>query len=186
MVSARFTIFRLLAPLAALALVALAATAAYAEHVPASEGIETDHGARLVIPMMDPDRGKTLFVDKGCVACHAINGIGGHDAPAMDAHRNMGLVNPFDFAAKMWNHAPGMIAAQEDALGEQIFMTGDELADLIAFLHDDEAQHGFGEDDLTTAAKKMMQHEHGGMKAPGAHADEVGHGHQGQGADAEH
>ena len=25
-------------------------------------------------------RGRTLFVEKGCVACHAINGVGGHDA----------------------------------------------------------------------------------------------------------
>ncbi len=165
-------------------LLALTATAVRAEHVPASDEIEADQGARLVIPMMSPDRGKTLFIDKGCVACHAINGVGGHDAPAMDAHRQMGLVNPFDFAAKMWNHAPGMIAAQEDALGEQIFITGDELADMIAFLHDDDAQHGFGEGDLTTAAEKMMQHEHGGMDAPGAHAEEVGHGHHG--ADAEH
>lgn len=185
MVSARFTRFRLMTLLAgAVALLALAATAAHAEHVPASEGPKAGQGAQLVIPMMSPVRGKTLFVDKGCVACHAINGVGGHDAPAMDAHRDMGLVNPFDFAAKMWNHAPGMIAAQEDALGEQIFITGDELADMIAFLHDDGAQHAFGEGDLTTAAKKMMQHEHGGMAAPTAHAEDVGHGHGG--ADAEH
>ena len=42
---------------------------------------------------------------------NAINGVGGHDAPAMDAHSLSGLMNPFDFAAKMWNHAPAMIAA---------------------------------------------------------------------------
>lgn len=160
-----------------LAILSVAATAAYAEHVPASKGMKADQGARLVIPMMSPERGKTLFVDKGCVACHAINGVGGHDAPPMDAHRAMGLVNPFDFAAKMWNHAPAMIAAQEEALGEQIYFTGDELADIIAFLHDDEAQHTFGEGDLTDMAKTMMHHEHGGMMAPAAHAEEVGHGH---------
>lgn len=160
-----------------LAVLSVAGSAAYAAHVPASKGMEGDHGARLVIPMMNPERGKILFVDKGCVACHAINGVGGHDAPAMDAHREMGLVNPFDFAAKMWNHAPAMIAAQEEALGEQIYFTGDELADIIAFLHDDEAQHTFGEGDLTDMAKTMMHHEHGGMMAPTAHAEEVGHGH---------
>ncbi len=169
-----------------LAVLAVAATAAYAEHVPASKGMEADHGARLVIPMMSPDRGKSLFVDKGCVACHAINGVGGHDAPPMDAHKQMGLVNPFDFAAKMWNHAPAMIAAQEDALGEMIFFTGDELADMIAFLHDDEAQHAFGEGDLTDAAKKMMHHEHGGKAAPAAHAEEVGHGHAHEPGSPEH
>jgi hypothetical protein len=160
-----------------LAVLNVAGSAAYAAHVPASKGMEADHGARLVIPMMNPEHGKILFVEKGCVACHAINGVGGHDAPAMDAHREMGLVNPFDFAAKMWNHAPAMIAAQEEALGEQIYFTGDELADMIAFLHDDDAQHVFGEYDLTDMARKMMQHEHGGMVAPAAHAEEVGHAH---------
>lgn len=169
-----------------LAVLAVAATAAYAEHVPASKGMEADHGARLVIPMMSPDRGKSLFVDKGCVACHAINGVGGHDAPPMDAHKQMGLVNPFDFAAKMWNHAPAMIAAQEEALGEQIYFTGDELADMIAFLHDDDAQHVFGEHDLTDMARKMMQHGHGGMVAPAAHAEEVGHGHVDEPGSPEH
>lgn len=152
----------------------------HAAHVPASTDLDAEHGARLVIPMMNPDRGKRYFVDKGCVACHAINGVGGHDAPSMDAHRQMGLVNPFDFAAKMWNHAPAMIAAQEEALGEQIYFTGDELADIIAFLHDDEAQHSFSEADLSDAAKKMMHHEHGNMPAPEAHAKEVGHGHGGE------
>jgi cytochrome c len=126
--------------------------------------------------MMNPEIGKKSFVEKGCVACHAINGIGGHDATPMDAHRQMGLVNPFDFAASMWNHAPAMVAAQEDALGEQIYFTGQELADIIAFMHDDSAQHGFSEADLTPVARKMMEHEHGGQPAPKAHSEEIGHG----------
>ena len=156
---------------------AAVATPAPAAHI-AGNGHKTTPRAQLIIPMMSPERGKTLFADKGCVACHAINGVGGHDAPAMDAHRDMGLVNPFDFAAKMWNHAPGMIAAQEEAFGEQIYFTGEELADIIAFLHNDAAQHGFSEADLTTKARKMMNHEHGGEPAPDAHADDVGHGHK--------
>ncbi len=124
---------------------------------------------------MNPNRGKEIFVSKGCVACPAINGVGGHDAPPMDAHRDMGLVNPFDFAAMMWNHAPAMVAAQEEAFGEQIYFTGQELADIIAFMHDDSAQHSFTEHDLTPQAQKMMQHEHGGQPAPAAHAEEVDH-----------
>jgi len=156
--------------------VAAAISPVSANHI-AGNGKKAAHGAQLIIPMMSPERGKRLFVDKGCVACHAINGVGGHDAPAMDAHRSMGLVNPFDFAAKMWNHAPGMIAAQQEALGEQIYFTGDELADIIAFLHNDEAQHGFSEADLTAEAKEMMHHEHGGAAATDAHAHEVGHKH---------
>jgi cytochrome c len=79
----------------------IAITAARAEHVPAAAPLAAQHGPRLVIPIMNPMRGKNLFVAKGCIACHAVNGIGGHDAPNMDAHIKNGLMNPFDFAAKM-------------------------------------------------------------------------------------
>ncbi len=132
---------------------------------------------RLLLPMMKSEKGKNVFVSKGCVACHAVNGVGGHDAPPMDDHARLGPLNPFDFAAKMWNHAPGMIAAQEEAFGEQIYFTGEELADIIGFVHDDAAQHRFTEGDLTAQARKMMAHGHGGKAAPAAHAEEIGHEH---------
>ena len=151
------------------------ATSALAEHVKGSTPLASGHGAQLVLPIMNPERGKKLFVDKGCVACHAVNGVGGHDAPNMDAHKDMGLVHPFDFAAKMWNHAPAMIAAQEGAFGEQVYFTGQELADMIAFVHDHDSQHGFSEKDLTAKAREMMNHDHGGTTAPTAHAKELGH-----------
>jgi cytochrome c len=152
-------------------------TALLAEHVPASKPQTAGQGQRLVMPIMNPVIGKRLFVEKGCVACHAINGVGGHDAPAMDAHKMEGLMNPFDFAAKMWNHAPGMIAAQEGAFGDQVYFTGDELADIIAFAHDDRAQHAFTEGDLTSEARKMMDHDHGPKPAHASHAKEIGHHH---------
>ncbi len=130
------------------------------------------------MPSMNPTRGRRLFVSKGCVACHAINGVGGHDAANLDAHTMQPMMNPFEFAAKMWAMAPAMIYAQEEALGEQILFTGDELADIIAFVHNDEAQHGFGEADLTAEARKMMHHDHGAPGGgPKAHAEELGHSH---------
>jgi len=138
-------------------------------------GAKAPHGPQLVMPIMNPERGKKLFVSKGCVACHAVNGVGGHDAPNMDAHNMNGLMSPFDFAAKMWNHAPAMIAAQEGALGGQITFTGSELADIIAFVHSDAVQHSFSEKNLTATARKMMQHEHGGGGGPMKHAKELGH-----------
>ncbi len=130
------------------------------------------------MPSMNPERGRRLFVDKGCVACHAINGVGGHDATNLDAHTMRPMMNPFEFAAKMWAMAPAMIYAQEEALGEQILFTGDELADIVAFVHNDAAQHDFSEADLTSQARKMMDHGHGAAGAgPKAHAEELGHGH---------
>ncbi len=148
--------------------------------LPARAGHQQKRAAqpsRLIMPIMNPEWGKRLFVDKGCIACHAINGVGGHDAPPMDDHVKREYMNPFEFAARMWNHAPGMIAAQEGAFGEQIFFTGEELANITAFVHDDNAQHTFSEKDLTEKAHKMMAHEHGGQPAPAAHAEEIGHEH---------
>lgn len=166
-------------PLLALAVGMIATTISgqpsYAAHV--VEPTTPGNGVHLVMPTMDGERGKDVFVGKGCVACHAVNGVGGHDAPNLDAHTMQGLMNPFDFAARMWNHAPGMILAQQEALGEQITLTGQELADLIAFVHDEKVQHTFTEADLTPRAREMMNHEHGGSMASDAHAEELGHHH---------
>lgn len=128
------------------------------------------------MPEMSAVRGMTLFAEKGCVACHAVNGVGGHDATPLDAHSMEPMMNPFEFAAKMWRMAPYMIAAQEEAFGEQIHFTGDELADIIAFVHDDAQQHEFMDSMLSTRVRKMMNHGHGGT-SPDAHADEIGHMH---------
>ena len=77
----------------------------------------------------------------------------------------------------MWRMAPAMIYAQEEGLGEQILFTGDELADIIAFIHHDEEQHHFSEADITPRVRKMMNHGHG---KPGGgaemHKEELGHG----------
>ena len=148
---------------------------ANATHISGQEMTPKKGGVYLVMPMLDAEAGKKSFVDKGCIACHAVNGVGGHDAPALDAHTMNPVMSPFDFAAKMWNHAPGMIAAQEYAMGEQITLTGEELGNLIAFVHSDEVQHTFSEADLTEKTREMMHHEHGGEPAPEAHGEEIGH-----------
>ena len=148
-----------------------------ASHEHENNGRPSSQKTKLVIPIMNVERGKKLFVSKGCIACHSVNGVGGHDAPAMDDHTKLGLINPFNFVAMMWNHAPGMIAAQEEAFGEVITFTGEQISDIIAFVHDDAAQHQFTENDLTATAREMMHHEHGGKPAPDAHAKEIGHDH---------
>ncbi len=139
---------------------------------------------RLMMPQMDPARGRKLFASKGCVACHAINGVGGHDATPLDAHTMGGMMSPFDFAAKMWRMAPAMIYAQEEALGEQILFTGDEFADIIAFVHHDEEQHKFSEDDIPPKIRGWMGHSHGEPSGGEAQVEKPAHGHgAGQGHD---
>ncbi|MBT6119789.1 MAG: c-type cytochrome [Rhodospirillaceae bacterium] len=142
-------------------------------------GMPTRHepaGVILAMPMMNSNRGMALFVEKGCVTCHAVNGVGGHDATALDAHAMANVMNPFDLAAKMWDVAPYMIAAQEEAFGEQLHFTGEELADIIAFVHDDGVQHRLTEEMITPRIRKMMDHGHGAASGMDEHADEIGHG----------
>ena len=125
------------------------------------------------MPEMNAAKGRTLFVTKGCVACHSINGIGGHDAAKLDAKTMEPMMNPFDFAAKMWLMAPAMIAAQEDELGGQILFTGDELSDIIAFVHDPEEQKKFTKADLTPEMQHMMEeHHHEGMEEEEGHDED--------------
>ncbi len=137
----------------------------------------------LMMPNMDPALGRKLFASKGCVACHSINGVGGHDATALDAHTMQPMMNPFEFAAKMWTMAPYMIATQEEALGGQILFTGEELAHIIAFVHDHAEQHHFSEADIPAEIWPMMHHQHGDPGAVMEHAEELGHMH---GMDDEH
>ena len=113
----------------------------------------------LVMPRMDPVAGRHLFATKGCVVCHSINGVGGTDAPKLDASTMKMPMDPFDFAAKMWRGAPAMIAMQEDELGAQIQFTGQELADIIAFVHDPMEQKKFSDVDIPENIKKHMEEE---------------------------
>ena len=113
-------------------------------------------GIRL--PVMDPANGRKLFASKGCVVCHSINGVGGEDAPKLDAKTMPKVMNPFDFAARMWRGAVSMIAMQEDELGGQIEFNGGELADIIAFVHNGEEQKKFSQADIPAKIKKLMGH----------------------------
>ena len=49
-----------------------------------------------------------------------------------------------------------MVAMQREELGEPINLTGTELADIIAFVHDAEAQAQFSEKDIPERIKNLM------------------------------
>ena len=104
-------------------------------------------GPSLMMPMMNSARGRKLFAEKGCIVCHSIGGVGGRVAIRLDAHTRPPFMNPFEFAAQMWRGAPAMITLQERNLGYQIKLTGEELADIIAFVHDQEEQQKLSEGD---------------------------------------
>jgi hypothetical protein len=94
----------------------------------------------LAVPPMDAHRGREVFVDRGCVICHQVNGVGGEIGPSLNAADMQVPMNAFEFAARMWRGAGAMIEMQEQVLGHQIELTGQDLADLIAFAHDEAEQ----------------------------------------------
>ncbi len=127
-------------------------------------------GPGLTMPEMDAESGRKLFASKGCVVCHSVNGVGGPAVP-LDAATMSLPMNPFEFAARMWRGAEAMVALQRDELGEPITLTGQELADIIAFVHDAEEQEKFTEADIPHEMEDMMEgaHGHGHDKPSGDH-----------------
>ena len=109
-----------------------------------SHGANTEMMASgLILPEMNAQEGRELFASKGCVVCHSINGVGGVDAPMLDAEFMDSPMNPFEFSARMWRGAEAMVELQRDELGDVIDLTGEELAAIIAFVHDAEEQANF-------------------------------------------
>ena len=113
----------------------------------------------LMVPTMDPVRGMHLFASKGCVVCHSINGVGGTDAPHLDASTMAPMMNPFEFFARMWRGAVPMIAMQQHEIGHQIEFTGQDLADIVAFVHNRQVQKTFSAADIPPAIKKHMDND---------------------------
>jgi cytochrome c len=134
-------------------------------------------GQGLEMPAMDPARGRQLFASKGCVVCHSVNGVGGEDAPPLDASTMESRMNPFEFAAKMWRGAEAMIYLQREELGEQIELTGQELADIVAFTHHAEEQRKFSESDVPPRIRKLIGH-----MEEGEHHEDEGEHHEDKGS----
>ncbi len=137
----------------------IAAAAAAAAIPAAAQSAGGAESRKLVVPLADAEEGLRLFVGKGCVVCHAVNGVGGKAAPALDADSGQPYFDVFDFAARMWRGAPTMILLQEMELGYQIEVTGDELAHLAAFAADPDVQSTFDERDIPEVIRDWMVDE---------------------------
>lgn len=80
-----------------------------------------------------PLDGKRVFQQKGCIACHAIKGVGANVGP--DLGRLKHTHNIYQMAGIMWNHAVQMQQAMEKKGIKRPELRGDEMADLLAYLH---------------------------------------------------
>lgn len=110
----------------------------------------------LALPPMDPHRGRELFLGKGCIVCHSVNGVGGDVGPSLDAAEMPEPMNAFEFAARMWRGAPAMVAMQQSQFGEIIDLNGQELADIIGFVHDENEQKELTADQIPDQFKDQI------------------------------
>lgn len=143
---------------ACLFLTALAALALWA-FPSAAHDSQHQESQKLVIPLADPEEGLRLFVGKGCVVCHAVNGVGGKAAPVLDADPDAPYLDVLDFTARMWRGAPTMIVLQEMEMGYQIELTGDELAHIAAFASSPAVQSRFSDNDIPEVIRDWMVDE---------------------------
>jgi hypothetical protein len=117
------------------------------------------HDVGVVIPPMDAARGRRLFVEKGCIACHSVNGVGGDLGPALNAGDMPRPMNSFEFVARMWRGARAMTEMQEELFGEVISLDGQDLADLVVFAHDPEEQSKLTQDQIPERYHSLIEGE---------------------------
>ena len=120
---------------------------------------QSEKPMRLTLPVIDPTRGKALFIAKGCVLCHSVNGVGGRAGPPLDRAVPSDDIDILDFSARMWRGAFAMIELQGMELGYQLDFTGEELGHIIGFLSSDSTMATFDEDDVPDLIKDMFIRE---------------------------
>jgi mono/diheme cytochrome c family protein len=112
----------------------------------------------------DPVAGSRVFGEKGCVRCHAINGVGGKVGP--DLGRLPQSRSFYDLAAAMWNHLPRMAERMRQLGIPRPRLDARETGDLVAFLYtlnyfDPPGNPGAGQR-LFTEKKCVVCHQVGG------------------------
>lgn len=80
-----------------------------------------------------PERGRQLFADKKCVVCHAVGGQGGRVGPELG--RPGHHVSLTQFVSRLWNHGPAMAARMKEHAIEIPKLSGQDMADLLAFFY---------------------------------------------------
>lgn len=80
----------------------------------------------------DPVLGERWFLEKQCVQCHAVGGVGGAVGPPLDAYAR--YIAPIALAQGMWNHGPSMQARQAAEGIPMPTFIGREMADVQAYI----------------------------------------------------
>lgn len=81
----------------------------------------------------DPFKGQEIFINKGCIKCHAIKGVGGRIGP--DLGKGGFDRSLIQIAGIMWNHSPNMSEKMQELKIPRPMFKVNEMADLIAYLY---------------------------------------------------
>jgi mono/diheme cytochrome c family protein len=98
-----------------------------------------------------PERGEKLFRAKQCVVCHSVGGKGGRVGPELGKGQHVSLTQ---FAARMWNHGPGMWAKMQERGIQVPRLKGQEMADIVAYLY---VSHYFDEVAEATRGQQVLE-----------------------------
>lgn len=79
----------------------------------------------------DTAAGRGLFVEKRCIRCHQVGGVGGVKGPSLDFTSQ--FHSPIRLAAAMWNHGPEMAESMSTEGIRRSRLTGPDLVDLYAY-----------------------------------------------------
>ncbi len=80
----------------------------------------------------DADKGRAVFEERSCGRCHQFAGQGGREAPRLDELQ--AYISPLLLAQVLWNHGPAMAAKMTELKIERPQFSGDDVANLIAYL----------------------------------------------------
>mgnify|MGYP001576818020 CR=1 FL=1 len=122
-------------------------------------GKATDASKGAVVHAGDAAKGRAAFVEKGCVLCHSVNGVGGKAAPALDAPDDFVRPDPLEFAARMWRGAPAMVEFQSVELGYVIDLSADDIAQIATFAASREEQKLLKAEDIPASMRESILDE---------------------------
>lgn len=82
-----------------------------------------------------PRRGRDIFAAKRCDACHSVGGTGGRGGPDLGKQPRELIGSVSAIAGVMWNHGRGMVAEFARRGIRHTKFSGEEMADIIAYLY---------------------------------------------------
>ncbi|MFQ5946188.1 MAG: c-type cytochrome, partial [Anaerolineae bacterium] len=87
---------------------------------------------QFIDPPGDPARGRAVYREKRCGACHALRGVGEKVGP--DLAEEEKLNTPVEIITEMWNHAAKMEEKMTEKNVAWPVLKGGEMADLMSYL----------------------------------------------------